>query len=179
MAKTTEDGRIIRHGLSEQQYAFAAAYVETLKVGKPNTTSAAREAGYGKTSYKAQRNAGSRLMHHPGVWVAIDELHAEFLDDGPIEDLSPEEVIGMLRNEAKTAKSDQARVSAAVALGKVLAIFTDKVETVAPDLTAVMNSMSDQDVIELAKLLQGELQERGILSRTSPLEVVPEETVNG
>ncbi len=161
MAKLNQNGEPIPYGLSERQFNFACELAETRKSGKENRYLAAKRAGY-QGSYESLKTSGSRLAKQPGVMQLVDQMHSEWLETAEVGDLSPEEVIGMLRNEAKTAKSDQARVSAATQLGRVLGIFSDRLETSQTlPIEVQLKAMSNNDISELIGSLQTELDGRG------------------
>lgn len=103
----------------------------------------------------------SPLGQNSSAMKLVDQLHSEWLQTAEISNLTPDEVIDILRNEAKTAKSDQARVSAATQLGRVLGIFSDRIETnQVPPVEVQLTAMTSNDISELIGSLQTELDRR-------------------
>ena len=122
----TEPVRRRRHGgLSPQQERFCQEYVVDL-----NGKQAAIRAGYSEASAMTQ---ASDILRRPKVAARVEVLQAQLT--GRIQ-LNAESVIHQLmldHKDAKTAGHHNAAVRATELLGKHLALWIDRVRTVADD----------------------------------------------
>jgi len=99
-------------------------------VTNPDASAAesARQAGVAPAS---ARNRGYEMKNTPQIQQAIAELSAKIGDVGDIDIKGL--VNSTLINQVMNAKADRDKQTAAIALGKTQAMFTDVVETTAKD----------------------------------------------
>ena len=127
-------------GLTQKQGCFVKEFLVDL-----NATQAAIRAGY---SEKTARVIGPENLSKPVIREAIRDALGERAER---TELSADEVIEGLRTEATyhgEGASHGARVSAWSWLGKHLSAFTDNVSV----QTSIMQSMTDEELEELARL---------------------------
>ena len=119
-------------GLTPRQRMF----VKAMLAGAPSASAAYR--GAYTTSNMADKtiwNEASRLMAHPVVSQMLREGFAEQEERAVLSGASRSRfVIERIQHEAIHATAYASRVAALVALGKTVALFTDKLEDVVPSM---------------------------------------------
>ena len=124
---------------------------ELVSIGTLSDAEAARQAGYSSASARVLAYHNRRSPAVATLIEAESEIVANQFE------ITREEVIGALKREMCHSSSSNARIAAAVALGKSLGMFTQKVQiddtpTLADELMELDRRITEREVDKVAEL---------------------------
>lgn len=120
MAHRDENDEIIPHGANLRQLKFAEAYHASGKARE-----SARAAGY-RGSDRVLSVQASKLLANDKVLALLTDMKASEVLENRSGILTDEQMLEILSKEARTAKSDQARVNAVATLHKLKEMKTER-----------------------------------------------------
>ena len=126
-------------------------FAELVSIGTLSDAEAARQAGYSPTSARVSAYHNRRSPAVATLIEAESEVVANQFE------ITREEVIGALKREMCQSSSSNARIAAAVALGKSLGMFTQKIQvddtpTLADELMELDRRITEREVDKVAEL---------------------------
>jgi len=147
MISVLQDALMPKPTTPQRQRRFA----QLVSIGTLSDAEAARQAGYSPASARVSAYHNRRS---PAVATLI-KAESEFVANQ--FEITREEVIGALKREMYHSSASNARIAAAVALGKSLGMFTQKVQvddipTLADELMELNRRITEQKVDNVSEL---------------------------